>query len=126
MKNAGPLIYGQMVSPLFPPEGGAKQPGLKNWLLPRFFRGSQITAGKSFGNVESVKAVSEIYAPVSGEVTEANEELHNTPEKINSDPHGSAWLVKVKLSNAAEVSALMDAPAYEAFIASEKGKEASA
>lgn len=88
--------------------------------------GSQITAGKSFGNVESVKAVSEIYAPVSGEVTEANEELHNTPEKINSDPHGSAWLVKVKLSNAAEVSGLMDAAAYEAFIVSEKGKEASA
>ena len=88
--------------------------------------GSQITAGKSFGNVESITAVREIYAPVRGEVTEANEELHNTPEKINSDPHGSAWLVKVKLSNAAEVSALMDAPAYEAFIASEKGKEASA
>src|ERR1041385_3144503 len=88
--------------------------------------GSQIAAGKSFGNVESVKAVSEIYAPVSGEVTETNEELHNTPEKINSDPHGSAWLVKVKLSNAAEVSGLMDAGAYEAFIASEKGKEASA
>ena len=88
--------------------------------------GSQLTAGKSFGTVESVKAVSEIYAPVSGEVTEANEELHNTPEKINSDPHGTAWLVKVKLSNASEVSGLMDAAAYEAFIASEKGKEASA
>jgi glycine cleavage system H protein len=88
--------------------------------------GSQITVGKSFGNVESVKAVSEIYAPVSGAVTETNEELHNTPEKINSDPHGSAWLVKVKLSNAAEVSGLMDAAAYQAFIASEKGKEASA
>jgi glycine cleavage system H protein len=88
--------------------------------------GSQITAGKSFGNVESVKAVSEIYSPVSGEVTETNEELHNTPEKINSDPHGSAWLVKVKLSNVSEVSGLMDAAAYEAFIASEKGKEASA
>jgi glycine cleavage system H protein len=88
--------------------------------------GSQITAGKSFGNVESVKAVSEIYAPVSGEVTEANETLHNTPEKINSDPHDSAWLVKVKLSNPSEISGLMDAAAYEAFTASEKGKEASA
>jgi len=88
--------------------------------------GSQITTGKSFGNVESVKAVSEIYAPVSGEVTEANEELHKTPENINSDPHGKAWLVKVRLSNSAEVSGLMDAAAYEEFIASEKGKEASA
>jgi glycine cleavage system H protein len=88
--------------------------------------GSQIAAGKSFGTVESVKAVSEIYAPVSGEVTEANEKLHDTPETINSDPHGAAWLIKVKLNNAAEVSGLMDAAAYEAFIAAEKGKEASA
>jgi glycine cleavage system H protein len=88
--------------------------------------GSHLTAGKSFGTVESVKAVSEIYAPVSGEVTEANETLHNTPENINSDPHGAAWLVKVKLSNTSEISGLMDATAYEAFIASEKGKEASA
>src|SRR5207237_10632123 len=59
--------------------------------------GSQITAGKSFGNVESVKAVSEIYAQVSGEVTECNEELHTAPEKTNSDPHGSARRVQVKL-----------------------------
>jgi glycine cleavage system H protein len=88
--------------------------------------GSQITAGKSFGNVESVKAVSEIYAPVSGEVTEVNEELHNTPEKINSDPHGAAWLIKLRLANPAEVKDLMDAAAYEAFIAAEKSKEASA
>jgi glycine cleavage system H protein len=89
--------------------------------------GTQITTGKSFGTVESVKAVSEIYAPASGEVTEANEELHNTPEKINSDPHGSAWLIKVKLANPNDLSGLMDAAAYEAFIAeAEKGKEASA
>jgi glycine cleavage system H protein len=87
---------------------------------------SQVTSGKSFGNVESVKAVSEIYAPVSGEVTDANEELHNTPEKINSDPHGGAWLIKVRLANPAEVKDLMDAAAYEAFIAAEKSKEASA
>src|SRR3954447_21427054 len=57
--------------------------------------GVKVTAGKSFGTVESVKAVSEIYSPISGEVTEANSELQNTPEKINSDPHGSAWLIKV-------------------------------
>jgi glycine cleavage system H protein len=88
--------------------------------------GTQLASGKSFGNVESVKAVSEIYAPVSGEIVEANPELHDTPEKINSDPHGAAWLVKVRLANPAELKDLMDAPAYEAFIASEKGKEASA
>jgi glycine cleavage system H protein len=88
--------------------------------------GTQISSGKSFGTVESVKAVSEIYAPVTGEVTEVNEELHNTPEKINTDPHGAAWLVKVKLVNPAEVKDLLDAAAYEAFIAAEKGKEASA
>jgi glycine cleavage system H protein len=88
--------------------------------------GTQVASGKSFGNVESVKAVSEIYAPVSGEIVEANPELHDTPEKINSDPHGAAWLVKVRLANPAELKDLMDAAAYEAFIASEKGKEASA
>jgi glycine cleavage system H protein len=75
--------------------------------------------------VESVKAVSEIYAPVGGEVIEANTELQNTPEKINTDPHGAAWLVKVRLTDAANLSGLMDAAAYEAYIAS-KGKEASA
>jgi len=87
--------------------------------------GAQVTAGKSLGTVESVKAVSDIYSPVTGEVTEANGDLHNAPEKINSDPHGAAWLIKVKLANPAEVNALMDAKAYDAFIA-DKGKEASA
>jgi glycine cleavage system H protein len=86
---------------------------------------TKVTAGKSFGTVESVKAVSDIYSPVTGEVTEANGDLHNAPEKINSDPHGAAWLIKVRLSNPAEVNSLMDAQAYEAFIAT-KGKEASA
>jgi glycine cleavage system H protein len=71
--------------------------------------------------------VSEIFSPVSGEITEVNGELKDTPEKINSDPHGTAWLVKVRLANPAEVKGLMDAAAYEAFIAeAEKGKEASA
>jgi len=87
--------------------------------------GTKVTAGKSFGTVESVKAVSDIYAPVTGEVTEANGDLQNTPEKINSDPHGDAWLIKVRLANPAEVNSLMDAKAYDAFIA-DKGKEASA
>jgi len=89
--------------------------------------GVNITTGKSFGTVESVKAVSEIYAPASGEVVEANGELQNTPEKINSDPHGAAWLIKVRLANPAELQDLMDAPAYQAFVAeADKGKEASA
>jgi glycine cleavage system H protein len=87
--------------------------------------GTKITAGKSFGNVESVKAVSDIFAPVSGEVVEANADLHNAPEKINSDPHGAAWLIKVRLANPAEVKSLMDAAAYQAFIAT-KSKDASA
>jgi glycine cleavage system H protein len=87
--------------------------------------GSKVTAGKTFGTVESVKAVSEIYAPVNGEVVEANTELHNKPETINSDPHGAGWLIKVKLANPVEVNSLMDAAAYEAYIA-EKQKEASA
>jgi glycine cleavage system H protein len=87
--------------------------------------GTAVTAGKSFGTVESVKAVSDIYSPVSGEVLEANPELQATPEKINSDPHGAAWLIKVRLSDKAELKGLMDAKAYEAFIA-EAGKEASA
>jgi glycine cleavage system H protein len=72
-----------------------------------------------------VKAVSEIYAPATGEVTDANGELANKPELLNSDPHGAGWLVKVKLANSAELSNLMDGPAYEAYIA-QKGKEASA
>jgi glycine cleavage system H protein len=87
--------------------------------------GSKITAGKTFGSVESVKAVSEIYAPVNGEVTEGNTELQNKPESINTDPHGTGWLIKLKLTNPADLNSLMDAAAYEAYIA-EKQKEASA
>src|ERR1700739_3858977 len=87
--------------------------------------GAKIETGKSFGTVESVKAVSEIYAPASGEVLEANGELRNKPETINSDPHGAAWLGKHKLPNPAELDILMDGPAYEAYIAA-KGKESSA
>ncbi len=87
--------------------------------------GAKTAAGKSFGTVESVKAVSEIYAPAAGEVLEANTALQNTPEKINTDPHGTAWLIKIKLSNPGEIASLMDAAAYEAYIA-EKSTEASA
>lgn len=87
--------------------------------------GKKIEKTKSFGTVESVKAVSEIYAPVTGEVVEANAELKNKPETINSDPHGAAWLVKVRLQNPADLDGLMDGPAYESYIAA-KGKDASA
>lgn len=87
--------------------------------------GSKLNAGQSLGTVESVKAVSDIYAPVSGEVTEVNSSLADSPETINKDPHGKAWLIKLKLANSSEISKLMDAKAYEAFI-SDKQKEASA
>jgi glycine cleavage system H protein len=87
--------------------------------------GTKINAGDSFGTVESVKAVSEIYCPASGTVTEANTSLANTPEKINQDPHGTAWLIKLRLSDQMEIANLMDASAYQAYIA-EKAKEHSA
>jgi glycine cleavage system H protein len=87
--------------------------------------GAQIKAGQSFGTVESVKAVSEIFSPVTGEVTETNAALADAPEKINKDPHGAAWLVKVRLTDTKEISRLMDAAAYQAYIA-EKAKEHSA
>jgi glycine cleavage system H protein len=87
--------------------------------------GTKVTAGKTFGSVESVKAVSDIYAPATGEVVESNVDLKNKPEAINTDPHGAGWLVKIKMANPSEVNSLMDAAAYEAYIA-EKKKEASA
>jgi glycine cleavage system H protein len=84
--------------------------------------GARAEAGKSFGTVESVKAVSEIFSPVSGEVAEINSSLLDAPEKINEDPHGVAWLIRVQLANPNEVSTLMDAKAYQAYIA-EKAQE---
>jgi len=85
--------------------------------LPKL--GVTMKAGESFGTIESVKAVSEIFTPVSGEITEINSKLVDTPEIINKDPHGSAWLVKIRLSDPKEVSALMDAAAYESYIAAQ-------
>lgn len=87
--------------------------------------GAQLKAGQSLGSIESVKAVSEVYCPVSGEVTAVNDALASAPEKINQDPHVSGWLIKVTLANPAEASALMDAAAYTAYI-DEKSKEHSA
>jgi len=80
--------------------------------------GESVTAGSTFGSVESVKAVSDLYSPVSGKVTAVNEELKTAPDKINEDAHGT-WIIKVELSDPAELGSLLDAAAYEAFIAEE-------
>jgi glycine cleavage system H protein len=87
--------------------------------------GAQIKSGASFGSVESVKAVSDIFSPVSGEVTEINSSLADQPEKINSDPHGAAWLIRIKLDDPNEANSLMDAKAYQTYI-DEKAQEQSA
>jgi glycine cleavage system H protein len=80
--------------------------------------GDAVTAGATFGSVESVKAVSDLYSPVTGTVDAVNEELKDAPDKINEKPH-ETWIIKVKLANPAEVNALLDAAAYEVFIAEE-------
>lgn len=82
--------------------------------LPR--AGAQVEAGKSLGSVESVKAVSEIYAPISGEVVEANQALADAPEKLNQDPHGEAWLVKIRLAKKGELDALLSSAEYESYL----------
>ena len=78
--------------------------------------GSTFEAGDEIGTVESVKTVAEIYTPVSGEIVEVNSELEGAPEKINDDPHGDGWLVKIRLSKPEEVDDLMDAEAYREFV----------
>jgi len=82
--------------------------------------GAELTAGKAFGTVESVKAVSDLYAPASGTVTEVNGELATAPEKINKDAH-SAWIMKIKLKNPGELNSLLSAADYEKFVAEEGG-----
>jgi len=79
--------------------------------------GRAVTAGETLGTIESVKAVSEIYAPVSGTVAEVNAALADSPEKLIQDPHGAAWICRITLRDAAEAATLMDAAAYEAFTA---------
>jgi len=81
--------------------------------------GTELKAGSSFGTVESVKAVSDLFAPVTGTVTEINADLATSPEKVNSDAH-SAWMVKVNLKNPSEVSGLLSSSDYEKFVAEEK------
>jgi glycine cleavage system H protein len=82
--------------------------------------GARLEQGKNLGSVESVKAVSDIFAPVSGEVTEINETLATTPEKLNEDPHGAAWLVKIKLSAPDEVNRLLSAEDYQKYVGAEE------
>ncbi|HWH92450.1 MAG TPA: glycine cleavage system protein GcvH [Baekduia sp.] len=78
--------------------------------------GSTVTAGESYAEVESVKAVSDVVAPLSGEIIEVNLGLGDTPENINNDPYGDGWMVKVKLSDESERESLLDAAAYEATL----------
>jgi glycine cleavage system H protein len=82
--------------------------------------GAEIAAGKTFGSVESVKAVSDLYAPASGTVTEVNGELATAPEKINQDAHGS-WMIKLTLKDPNELNGLLSAADYEKFVAEEGG-----
>jgi len=82
--------------------------------------GTEITAGQSFGSVESVKAVSDLYAPISGTVTEVNEALNTSPEEVNKDAH-AAWMIKVTLKDPSEVSKLLSAADYEKFASEEGG-----
>jgi len=81
--------------------------------------GRTLAKGEQFGTVESVKAVSELYSPVSGEVLEVNAALAAKPEAINEDPHGDAWMIVVRLTDPSSLDDLMDAKAYEAFVDSE-------
>jgi glycine cleavage system H protein len=82
--------------------------------------GDAVTANATFGSVESVKAVSDLYSPVTGTVTAVNEDLKSSPDKINEAPH-EAWIIKVELADPAQIDALLDAAAYEAFISEETG-----
>jgi glycine cleavage system H protein len=82
--------------------------------------GDSVTVGGSFGEVESVKSVSELFSPVSGEIIEVNEQLEDTPEVVNEDPYGDGWMIKVALSDPSEVDALMSADEYEAFLAEDE------
>ena len=82
--------------------------------------GDELAKEQTFATVESVKAVSEIYAPVAGKVVEVNSGLADKPELLNSDPYGEGWLVKIQVANTGELEALMDASAYKSFVADEK------
>lgn len=82
--------------------------------------GTHVTAKESLGTVESVKAVADVYAPVTGEVIAVNPKIQNAPELVNSDPHGEGWLVQVQLKDRGETEKLMSAEEYEAYLAGGK------
>jgi glycine cleavage system H protein len=84
--------------------------------------GATMEQGKTLGSIESVKAVSDVYAPVSGEVVEVNGLLSTSPEKLNEDPHGDAWLVKIKLSAPDEIKQLLSAEDYQNYVGAEGSK----
>jgi glycine cleavage system H protein len=109
-------------------EGGAGTVGITDYAqnslgdvvyveLPK--PGESFEAHATFGSVESVKAVSELYLPVSGEVAEVNESLNDEPEKVNSDPYGGGWMVRIRLGDPGDVDGLLSAAEYEDFIKSE-------
>jgi len=81
--------------------------------------GDEVIAGETFGEIESVKSVSELYAPVTGTIAEVNDELDGAPEAINSDPYGGGWMIKIALADPSQLDALMSADEYEAFVANE-------
>ena len=78
--------------------------------------GDNVAAGDSFGEIESVKSVSELFAPVTGEIVAVNDSLGDSPETVNQDPHGEGWMVKVKVQDPSELDGLMSAEEYDAFI----------
>lgn len=78
--------------------------------------GETLAQGEVFGSVEAVKTVSDLNMPASGEVIEVNEALNDAPEKVNNDPYGEGWMIKIRLTNAAELDTLMDAEAYQAIL----------
>jgi glycine cleavage system H protein len=84
--------------------------------------GAQLEAGDELGSIESVKAVSELFSPVTGEVVEVNEALSDKPELVNTDPYGDGWMIKIKISDATELDELMPADEYEEYIETESGK----
>lgn len=84
--------------------------------MPR--AGDRLGAHEAFGSVESVKAVSEIFTPLAGEIVEVNDALNDTPEAVNSDPYGAAWMIKIKMDNPLEADAMLSADEYEEYLSS--------
>ncbi len=82
--------------------------------LPRV--GDNLGSHEAFGSIESVKAVSEVFTPIAGEIVEVNDGLNDTPENVNSDPYGAAWMIKIKMENALEADAMLNAAEYEEFL----------